>query len=205
MPEELKSLLDRIQKDGVEKAEAEAEKILSEAKERAAGIVSEAEKAAQAAREQAEQDAAAFMERAAKSLEQAARDVVLSVSEAVNSALATMVNHSVSKALTPDTLKQMLVSVVEAYCSGKEGQSRIEVLLPPDRQKEVVDLFMAEFKEGLKDGIEIKSDEGVVSGFRVSLVDDQLEHDFSGQAIADALCQLIRPHIGEIVRNSLKE
>jgi len=205
MPEDLKSLLNRIQKDGVEKAEIEAEQLIAKAKEKAAAVVREAEASAHATREKAEQDAAAFMERAEKSLKQAARDVVLSVGEATSATFATLVNQTVSETLTPSTLKQMLVALVEAYSANKQGEARIEILLPPGQQKQVLDLFMAEFKEKMRSGIEIKSDGSVLSGFRVSLLDDQVEHDFSGQAIADALCQLIRPRIGEIVRSALTE
>ena len=41
--EELQSLLEKINRDGVEKAEAEAAKIIAEAKARAGAIVQEAE------------------------------------------------------------------------------------------------------------------------------------------------------------------
>lgn len=205
MPEELDSLLERIRSDGVETAEAEAERIIAEAKSRAEDIVKTAEKTSQAASVKSEKDAAAFMERAERSLEQVARDVILSVNDAVNNTLSAFVARQVTASLDPDTLKKMIVAVVEGYSRNPENKSRIEVLLNPAQHEQVAELFLAGFKEEARSGIEIKGDDSVVSGFRLSLVDEQVEHDFSGQAIAEAFCRLLRPHLGEIAKNSAKE
>jgi V/A-type H+/Na+-transporting ATPase subunit E len=205
MSEELKSLLDRIQKDGVDRAEAEAQKILADARRKAAEIVGEAGRTAHAARDKAEQDAAAFMERARKSLEQAARDVILSVRDAVNDTFSAIAREKVQESMTPETVSRMILTVVETYAANLTGDARLDILLAPAQQKQVVDLLMAGFRERLGAGVDIKADAGVVSGFRVRLVNDQVEHDFTGPAIAAALCQLLRPHIGEIVKSAIQE
>ena len=81
--EELQSLIEKINRDGVEKANAEKERILEEAREQAAALVKtakdEAAKAAKSAKEEAELSA----ERAKETLRQAARDAVISVEGAV--------------------------------------------------------------------------------------------------------------------------
>ena len=74
MAEELQQLLEKIQHDGVEKANAEAATILAKAKADAAAILKDAESKAAAFRAQAETDAKAFEERAQKTISQAARD-----------------------------------------------------------------------------------------------------------------------------------
>lgn len=199
----MQNLLDRIQEDGVEKAEAEAEKIVSAAREKAKTIAKEAEEKAKTIREKAEQDAKAFTERGRKSLEQSARDVILSVGDAVNTTLKRIISHKISQAMTGDTLKQMLVKVVESYCSQKTEDSRIDILLNPEQQKEIVDLFMSEYGKAMRKGLEIKADDSIISGFRVSVVNEEVEHDFSEEAITEALCQLLRPHLAEIVKDAI--
>ena len=94
MAEELQNLLERIQKDGVQKAEEESEKILARAREKAATLLKDAEKNAAAATEKAEQDAEQFMARSKKTLEQAARDVILSVGDAVTSTMKGIAAHA---------------------------------------------------------------------------------------------------------------
>ena len=68
MSEELQSLLDRIQRDGVAKAEARAAEIVSAAEQKASGIVAEAEKKAAEIRAAAEADAETSARRSAESL-----------------------------------------------------------------------------------------------------------------------------------------
>ena len=65
--------------EGVAKAEAEAEQIISGAKARAASIVREAEAKAQEMTAVAEEEAKVFTERSRATLHQAARDLLLSV------------------------------------------------------------------------------------------------------------------------------
>ncbi len=204
MSEELQNLLERIQKDGVEKAEGEADKIISEAKEKAETIIKEAKDQAAKTIEQAEIDGKAFAERSKKSLDQSARDVILSVKQAVDNTLKNIVSQNISEALSDDTLKPMLAQVAETYFSKKEDSGTIEVLINPEQQKKVTDFFMAKYANAMKSGLEVKADSGVVAGFKVSVVKDKVEHDFSEEAITDAICQLLRPALAEIVRNTEK-
>ena len=57
MSEDLQSLLEKINRDGVEKAQAESDRIIAEAKAKAAAIVKEANEAAAAAKADAEKSA----------------------------------------------------------------------------------------------------------------------------------------------------
>ena len=77
MAEELQHLIDRIRAEAIERAEAEAARILAQAREKAAAEVREAERRAREIIAKAERDAAVFAERAQRSLEQAARDLLI--------------------------------------------------------------------------------------------------------------------------------
>ena len=79
MAAELQSLLEKIQSEGVDKAQAKAASILAEAEKAAAAKIAEAEKAAEAHLAKAEADAAVLRERSVQAVRQAARDVVLDV------------------------------------------------------------------------------------------------------------------------------
>ena len=203
MSEELQDLLRKIQEDGVEKAENEAARIVSSARDKANEIVNAAEQKAKTTAEQAEQQAAAFAERGRKSLEQAARDVVLSVGEAVSRIFTELARRETGKAVTDDTLRRMLVVVVEDYCKNKTGESRVQILLNSEQQGKVVDFFTQKFSEELRKGLELKEEPALGPGFRVAVADGEIEHDFSAEAIADALCQLARPELAEIVRSAV--
>ena len=70
MAEDLQYLMERIQKDAVDKAETEAAAIIARAKDKAAEIVKAAEAEASARLEKADKDAEAFTERSERTLEQ---------------------------------------------------------------------------------------------------------------------------------------
>jgi len=202
MAEELKSLLERIQQDGVERAESERARIVEEAEAKADAILAEAEQKAAAAREAAEQDAAAFRQRAERSLQQAARDVVLSVGETLKRAMDGLVKTEVNAAMDEDTVKTLVQSMVEAY-AGRQGESRLEVLVAPEQRETLESYFREQFADRMRGGIDIKGDDSVVSGFRVAMDAGRVQHDLTGPAIAEAMSRLLRPRIGAIVKQSI--
>ena len=109
MAEELQHLIERIRKEGVESGEKAADSLVAEAKKKAAAIVAEAQKQAQAEIAKADADAVAFAERGKKTLEQAARDLLISIGGAVGDVVAGTVDAKVGAALTPDLMAQMLL------------------------------------------------------------------------------------------------
>jgi len=202
MTEELQGLLDRIQQDGVEKARARGEELLAAAREEAERIGAEAREQAGNLLKEAERNSAASAERGRKALDQAARDVMLSLEERIAAALRELVGRELPDALTPAALADMLAVAVKNYCDGEGSSGRLEVLLNQEQQKAVRDHFMKRFSEELREGVDIKGDDDVVSGFRISVVDNKVHHDFSGDALADAVCALLRPDLSEIIRGA---
>jgi len=202
MAEELQNLLDRIQKDGVERAEARAAKIVAEAEQAAARLREEAEAEAEALREQGAQDAEAFLQRARKSLEQAARDVVLSVGDAVTATMQELVRSDVAAALSPQALQEILVKAVESYF-GSDTAAGLDILLGEDDCAALTASFRARLGRAIAGGIELTPVRSVVSGFRVAVRGENVEHDFTAEAIAESMAQLVRPQIAEIVRKAM--
>jgi V/A-type H+-transporting ATPase subunit E len=203
MPEELQSLLDRIQRDGVEKAETEARAIVGKARQEAEALMAKARGDAESLIAQAKKDAAAYEDRARTALKQAARDAVLSVAQSVQTALQSLVRREVSTALGHhDTLRRMLAHLAENYFKGK-GAGRVDVLVNPAEQKEIAEFFLSRFAAELKQGLEIKADDKIVRGFRVSAAKGNVEHDFTDEAIAQALAALLRPALAEIVKDAM--
>jgi len=202
MPEELQNLLKRIEEDGVMKAESRAKEIVDAATEKSESMIREAGEKSDAILKKAEEDAKTFTNRAHKSLEQAARDVVLTVGESIKKVLGGIVHREVSASMDADTLRKMLVVLLESYCKAESGTPRIDILLDPTMKKEITDYIMSHFAERLKQGIEIKGDNTVTAGFRVSIADEEVQHDFTAEAVTDALCELLRPELADIVRDA---
>lgn len=203
MAEELQSLLERIQKDGVDKARAESDRILAEARAKADTVLKEAGDKAAALVKKAEADSAVFAERGRASLEQAARDVILSVGQMLQSVLQDIATAGTAQALSTDLLKQLIPKIVDYYFKDKAGQVRLELILAPAQQKELSEFLLARMTEEIRKGLQIKADGGLLAGFKVSVVKDKVQHDVTAPAIAEAICQLVRPQLAEIVRKAV--
>ncbi|MBR3072588.1 ATPase [Fibrobacter sp.] len=196
MAEDLQALMERIQKDAVDKAELEATSIISKAKEKAAEIVKAAEDEAKAKLEQADKDAVAFTERSERTLEQSARDLLLSVGKNLEKMILDLLSLQIEKSLDETTVKSMLLAIAKSY------SSNIDVEFSEADATKLSSFVMGEFAKQLKAGVKVESDKGVKFGFRVKLDGGKVSHEFTEQAMAESLSALLRPQLAKIVNKA---
>ena len=202
MAEELQHLIERIRKEGVESGEKTAGDLVAEAKKKAAGIVGDAEKKAAEIVAKAEADSKAYAERGAKTLEQAARDLLISIGGAVSQVIAGMVDEKVGAALTPDTVAQMLVKIADAYAKNG-GEGELVALLGEADAAALKAGVAKEYQDKLVAGnLKIESDKGLFKGFCVGKRGGQVMHDFSKDAIAESLASFLRPDLAAVVKKA---
>jgi len=200
--EQLQSLLERIRREGVQRAEAEAAAIVEQSRERAAAIVAEAETEAASLRRAAEEEAAAGRRRAEKALEQAARDFLLSLQARIESILRQSLRGDVADALTPETVAEMLVRLADAYAAHDMNESRVDVLLGPEDRDRLAALVLGQYRDLVGQGLTLRADEKVDKGFRVSFADDNVYHDFTLSALAEALAPVLKHPLSDIVERA---
>lgn len=193
MAEDLQYLMERIQKDAVDKAENDAAAIIAKAKEKAAEIVKAAEAEAQAKLAKADKDAEAFTERSERTLEQSARDLLLSVGKNLQDMILNLLSLQVEKSLDESTVKEMLLSLAKGY------SAHVEVDFSEEDAKKLASFVTGEFAKQLANGVEVSSDKGVKYGFRVKLDGGKVTHEFTEKAMADALSALLRPQLAKVV------
>lgn len=203
MAEELQSLLEKIQKDGIDRAETEAKSIVGNAQAKAAALIKDAEARAARIVEDANKESKALIERGGKSLEQAARDVVLSVRDAISRMFAGVVRHNVARVLDRETLARLLVDAVKAYMAGAAKGTRLDVLLPQAQADELARHLLGSLSEELRKGVDVRGDDRVLTGFHIRVTKEEVVHDFSEAAITTAICELLRPNLAEVVRNAM--
>jgi V/A-type H+-transporting ATPase subunit E len=204
MAEELKHLIERIQKEAVDKAEKDAAQIVALAKERAAATVKDAEAKAKAILEKAAKDSVVFVERSQRTLEQSARDLLITVGQGIENILEDIVGEAVRDAMNSETLKQMMLKIAQCYCERGGAESRIEFLIDEKDQAQIVQYFADQYRQHLVQGVTIRAESGIPGGFRVVLKDGQIYHEFTKPAIAEALCNFLRPHLAEIVHRAAR-
>jgi V/A-type H+-transporting ATPase subunit E len=182
-------LLEKINREGVEKAEAEAAKIIAEAKAKADVIVKEAAQAADKTLADAEKNAAAFAERAAESVCQAARDTVISVRDAVTAMLEKLLASNVKAALADEkTAAALAAKALEDLCAGAEVSAAAEI----------ADALKAQL--AARGEIKVVTDETVESGFSVKIDNGRIEHSFTGEVIAGELAKRLRSDLAALLK-----
>jgi V/A-type H+-transporting ATPase subunit E len=205
MPEELQYLIERIQREAVDTGEQQASQLVAKAREQAAALVRDAEAQAAAHLAKAEQEAQQFTERSLQTLSQASRDLLISVGQGVENILGNLAVETAGQALTIETVQQMLIKLAEAYVGRSDRDRRLEVLLSPADQALLVAFFKDRYHDRLQQGIEIRGDERVLKGFKVSFDGGHLIHHFTQEAIAEALANFLRPHLADIVYRVARE
>jgi len=191
MADELQQLLEKIQHDGVEKAEAEAAAILAKAKADATALLKNAETKAAACRAQAETDAQALEARARKTISQAARDTVIEVKDAVTRLLEGLLAKDVAVALAdPAEAAKLALAAVQAL-----GASTADVAA----SAQLAAALKAQLAAAAANGVTVVLDETVGAGFSVRLDGGRVEHDFSEATIVAALAKRLRPELAALL------
>jgi len=190
MAEELQQLLEKIQHEGVDKANAEAKAILDKANAEAKAIVEKAKEAAAATTAKAEADAQAFAERANKTIGQAARDTVMEVKNGVNKFFEGLLAQDVKAALA-DNAAALAAEAIKALSAGTDAQVAANAQL--------AEALRAQLAANAAKGVTVVTDESVGTGFSVRLDGGRVEHDFSEKAITAALAKRLRPDLAKIV------
>ena len=191
MAEELQQLLEKIQRDGVDKANAEAAAIVAKAKAEAEAIVKKAQEDAAAAEAKGKADAEAYAARARETISQAARDTVLKVKEDVTKLLTQLLAQDVSAALATEAVPLAAAAVKELVTgSGAEVAASAKL----------VDALRAQLAAQAQNGVKVVADEMTGTGFTVKLDNGRVEHDFTDAAISEALAQRLRPDLAALLK-----
>ena len=189
MSEDLQGLLEMINRDVVEKAEAKAAEIIADAKAKAAEIVKTAKEEAARAEAEAKTAAADFAARADETVKQAARDTVLKVREAITGLLEEVLAKNVEKSLADETVAVRLAG--EAV---KDLTGGVEIA--------AAGRLAASLKAQLaaKGEITVVTDENVYSGFSVKVDGGRVEHAFTAEVVAEELSKRLRPELAKLLK-----
>jgi len=187
--EDLQGLLEKINREGVEKAEAEAKRIVDAAKAKADAIVKTATDAAEKTRADAERDAAAYVRRAEETVSQAARDVVLGVRDSVTLMLENLLLKDVSNALADEKAAVELVASAIRDLTGP-GEITCGAKLAEALKAQLAGLG----------SFTVVTDPVRESGFTVKVDGGRIEHAFTADVIAAELAKRLRPDLAALLK-----
>lgn len=189
--EDLQGLLEKINREGVEKAEAEAKRIVDDAKAKAEALVKDALAAKDKAKAEAEKDAAAFADRAAETVRQSARDIVIGVKDALTALLENLLVKDVDRALGDEkTATQVVADAIKDLTGPGEIRCGEKLAAALKAQASSLKSFT------------IATDDRVGTGFTVRQDNGRVEHAFTTEVIAAELAKRLRPDLAKLVRGA---
>lgn len=201
MAEELQSLLDKIHHDGIQKAEAERDRLLAEARKEAEAIIKQARAEADKMRQNAENDSAALEKRAENAIRQAARDVVLALKSELKRRLEAIVKANVDQALTPEFMAGIIAELAKAIKDNPEqaGSAALGVMVAPATLSRLEKLLAASLGRDFTEKVEIFPNAAVGRGLKISTTGKQVFYDLSDAALTEMICAYAGSRVGAII------
>ncbi|MBN2453223.1 MAG: hypothetical protein JXB40_03040 [Candidatus Omnitrophica bacterium] len=199
MAEELKELIEKIQRDGVKAGEDKAKEIEASAGKRAEEIVKNAEMEAARMLADAKEEIKTLEEGSKKSIKQVARDTMLSLRAEISAMLEQLVRAHLHKALAPGDLAKILASAIKSCGSHKE---QIVVSLRKEDLEKVEKELFSELGQEAKKGITLMATSDIRGGFLISYDSGKSYFDFSDKALAEYLASQLKTGLAEIMKEA---
>jgi V/A-type H+/Na+-transporting ATPase subunit E len=200
MAEELKELIAKIQEEGVRAAQDKAAAIEDEARRRADEKIRNAEAEAERIVADARDKAIRTEESAKTSIKQASRDMLIALKKGVAAMLDKLVTSHVHRALSVEELAAMLVVMIKG-CGGP-AKDRIIISLKKDDLEKVERTLFAELGAEAKKGITLKSAADIHGGFTISYDSGKSYFDFTEKALAEYLASHMNPQLAELLKEA---
>lgn len=195
MAEDIKALIDKIQKEGVEAGQDKARLIEEDARLAAAKTLADAEKKAAEMVEKARQETQRMQESTTAALKQAGRDMLITLKKEINDILSRLALSSVRESLSPDAMASIIGGIVNA---GVQGQAVVGV--SKDDAEKLQKALLTSVREELRKGVRIQPSGGVAAGFTISFDAGKSYFDFSDKALAEYIGQYLKPKVAELLK-----
>ena len=127
MTEDIKGLIEKIQKEGIQAAEAKAKEIEGLALKKAESIIQEARLRAGQIIAAAKEETSRAEEGTKIALKQASRDMLLSLRKEINAMLERLITSHIQQTLKADELAKIILSFVKEH-SGENKEDIVNFL-----------------------------------------------------------------------------
>lgn len=201
MEVQLQELIDRIKKDGVDEAQAQAAAIIAAANEKAEKIVADARAEADKLIISAKAENDRVVASGEAAISQAARNTLISFRDSVTRELNAILAESINGALVGDELTGLILKAVEQWLNKPEAEDLTVILNTEDLSKLQGSLTTA-LKERFSKGVTLKASDSFDGGFRISVNDGGAYYDYSSEAVLEMMSCYLSPKITELLKEA---
>ena len=195
MADDLQALLNKINEEGLKKAEQTKADIIAKAQAEAKGIIKKAQEEADDCRAKAQADSQILVQKGEEALRQAARDMMLSLRQQLQSRVKAAVLQLMDATLDAQQMPNVIVQIVESYLQKDGNEDNLELLVNPQQLDTLSSAVKAKLADNLKARCEFSPSSSVANGFKLAFKDNDVLYDFTDQALADAVASYVGPRI----------
>ena len=203
MAEELKELLEKIRREGIDAAEERAREIEAQARRRSEEIIRGAEKRSSDIISEAEARIAKAEESGRQSLKQAARDTLISLHQEIAAMLDKIVAAHINKALGTEELAKILIAIIKD--AGSSAKDKTVISLKKEDLDKVEKALFAELGAEAKKAVMLKHAAGINGGFTISYDSGRSYYDFTDKALAEYMAAYLRPELAKRLEEAARE
>ncbi|MEJ2662773.1 MAG: hypothetical protein P8107_01830 [Spirochaetia bacterium] len=198
MEVQLQDLIDTIKSKGIKEAEKEADEIKKNASDQAKQIIAQAKNKARELVDDAKQEIASYRSASDQALQQAGRDLILSLQTRIRNLFEAVVSSRVGAELKSDVLEKVLLAVVNGWI--KKGINNITLLVAGDDLKKVEDLLKTKLAAEMRKGVTIKPLPEIKAGFRIMETDGEAYYNITDEGISEILCEYLNPRLADLLK-----
>ena len=199
---QLQELIEKIKKEGIESAQADAAKLKADAAAEAKRIVEDAKKQADAIVARAEEDRVRSEKAGVAAVEQASRNLVLAFKGEIQGLLDKIVKDAGGASYSVEVVKAVLPDLIKNWAA--KNTDSLAVALSEGDLKKIDSGFKAKLATQLKGGVDFTVGKTLDAGFHIVEKDGAAFYDFSAEAVAVLLSAYLNPKLAESLKNAAK-
>lgn len=195
MENKIQELTDKIYREGVEKGNAEAQRLISEAKEQGQKLIEEARKEAEAIKAEARKEAADMKDNAQSELKLFAGQTVNALKTEVANLLTNQTVADAVKGFTaqPDLVNRFIVEMATKWSADEP------VVISANDAESLKKYFAAHAKDLLDKGVKIEEVNGSKVLFSIAPADGSYKVNFGEEEFENFFKDFLRPQLVEML------
>ncbi len=137
-----------------------------------------------------------------KALQQASRDMLLSLKKEIQNTLRKIVSAKIKEGLTAEDISRIILEISRKEIEGKTAESGIEVILNPEDLQKLKDGFLFELQRQLKLSVHLRPSEDISRGFLISFDKGKSNFDFTEAGLSQYLSAYLNDEVSALLKEA---
>ena len=201
MQNKLQELTEKLYSEGLSKGREEAERIKADAQKEAEQIISKAREESEQIISTAHKEAEDIKERILNEVKMSSRQSYTTLRHEIESLISSnALRNPLSEAMNDNALiKDIIRTIVAAFSPQSDKAAELSIILPERSKGELDQYITNNITKQLNQGLEIKFDKKVSSGFKIGPKGEGYHISFTDKDFEELVGSYLRPRIREIL------